>query len=131
MNMENRFFEKPILNSPYEYPSRHWELDTQGQPTQKIIEKRRRAEFITPIPKPKKRKTEIIQQDIFFVTNYHALKLRDRMELSKGGRSLLQGRSGEELKDTRNRRPDDSAEVINLVTLESNLKYSIIILATQ
>jgi hypothetical protein len=49
--MENLFFEKPILNSPYEYPSRHWELDAQGQPTQKIIEKRRRAEFITPIPK--------------------------------------------------------------------------------
>ena len=25
--MSNPFFEKPILNSPYEYPSRHWELD--------------------------------------------------------------------------------------------------------
>ena len=25
------------------------------------------------------------------ITNYHAFKLRDRMELSKGGRSLLQG----------------------------------------
>lgn len=54
--MDNRFFEQPILNSPYEYPSRHWELDATGQPTQQIIEKRRRAEFITPIPKPKKRK---------------------------------------------------------------------------
>jgi len=43
--MENIFFEKPILNSPYEYPLRHWELDDQGQPTQKIIEKRRRAEL--------------------------------------------------------------------------------------
>ncbi len=50
------FFERPILNSPYKYPGRHWELDDQGQPTQKVIEKRRRAEFITPIPKPKKRK---------------------------------------------------------------------------
>jgi type III restriction enzyme len=54
--MDNRFFEKPILNSPYEYPLRHWELDSDGQPTQKIIEKRRRVEFITPIPKPRKRK---------------------------------------------------------------------------
>jgi type III restriction enzyme len=26
------------------------------------------------------------------ITNYHAFRLRDRMELSKGGRSLLQGR---------------------------------------
>ncbi len=54
--MENRFFEKPILYSPYEYPVRHWELDNQGQPTQQIIERRRRAEFITPIPKPRKRR---------------------------------------------------------------------------
>ena len=43
--MENQFFEKPILNSPYEYPSRYWELDETGQPTQRIIESRRRAEF--------------------------------------------------------------------------------------
>jgi type III restriction enzyme len=42
--MDNRFFTKPILNSPYEHPSRHWELDAQGQPTQQIIETRRRAE---------------------------------------------------------------------------------------
>jgi len=50
------FFEEPILNSPYEYPSRHWELDESGQPTHRIIKRRRRAEFITPIPKPKKRR---------------------------------------------------------------------------
>jgi type III restriction enzyme len=61
--MENRFFEKPILNSPYEYPAQHWELDAEGQPTQQIINNRRRAEFITPIPKPKKRKGSINQQD--------------------------------------------------------------------
>ena len=52
----NAFFEHPILNSPYECPPRHWELDESGQPTQKIIEQRRGAKFITPIPKPKKRK---------------------------------------------------------------------------
>src|SRR3569623_3236608 len=44
--MQNRFFEKPILNSPYHYPARQWELDFSGQPTQKIIEASRRAEFI-------------------------------------------------------------------------------------
>ena len=54
--MTNPFFDHPILNSPYEYPERHWELDSTGQPTQSISEKRRRAEFITPIPKPKKQK---------------------------------------------------------------------------
>jgi type III restriction enzyme len=54
--MDDPFFTHPILNSPYEYPRRHWELDADGQPTRQIIESRRRAEFITPIPKPKKRK---------------------------------------------------------------------------
>ena len=54
--MSNPFFEHPILNSPYDGPQRHWELDEQGQPTQRILDARRRAEFITPIPKPKKRK---------------------------------------------------------------------------
>ena len=32
------------------------------------------------------------------ITNYHAFKLRERIELSKGGRQLLQGRTGEEPK---------------------------------
>jgi len=64
--MDNQFFEKPILNSPYEYPARHWELDDQGQPTQRIIDRRRRAEFITPIPKPRKRKDSLDQQQMVF-----------------------------------------------------------------
>ena len=45
--MENPFFDQPILNSPYEYPKRHWELDEDGQPTQRTIESRRGAEFIS------------------------------------------------------------------------------------
>ena len=64
--MTNPFFERPILNSPYERPKQHWELDESGQPTQKILEHRRRAEFITPIPKPKKRKRTAAQQEIVF-----------------------------------------------------------------
>ena len=64
--MSNPFFEHPILNSPYACPGRHWELDHDGQPTQKIIEERRRADFITPIPKPKKRKSSEEQQQFVF-----------------------------------------------------------------
>ncbi len=64
--MDNQFFEKPIINSPYEYPTRHWELDEQGQPTQRIIRNRRSAEFITPIPKPRKSKRATGQQQMVF-----------------------------------------------------------------
>ncbi len=35
--MNPKFFEQPILNSPYEAPSRHWELDDNGQPTHRIV----------------------------------------------------------------------------------------------
>jgi hypothetical protein len=58
----SEFFEKPILNSPYGYPSRHWELDREGQPTHRIIQQRRPAEFLTPIPQAKKRKA--VQQTL-------------------------------------------------------------------
>ena len=53
--MSDQFFKKPVLNSPYEYPSKHWELEN-GQPTQKVENSRRLVEFITPIPKPKRQK---------------------------------------------------------------------------
>ena len=64
--MSNPFFDHPILNSPYECPQRHWELDPDGQPTQRVVENRRRAEFITPIPKPKKRKKAVQQPEMVF-----------------------------------------------------------------
>lgn len=64
--MGNPFFDKPILNSPYEYPVKHWELDDQGQPTQRTIEARRQAKFITPIPKPRKRKVSASQRELIY-----------------------------------------------------------------
>jgi type III restriction enzyme len=64
--MDGDFFKQPILNSPYEYPSRHWELDEDGQPTQKISKHRRTAKFFTPIPKPRKRKVSALQQQMVF-----------------------------------------------------------------
>src|SRR4051812_29314502 len=51
------FFEIPILNSPYEEPSLHHVLDADGQPLNEPPRKgRRRSEFITPVPKPRKKK---------------------------------------------------------------------------
>jgi type III restriction enzyme len=61
--MENEFFSKSILDSCAD-PRRHWELDDKGHPAQQIIEHRPR-QFITPIPKPKKRKGSTEQQQLF------------------------------------------------------------------
>jgi type III restriction enzyme len=63
--MSNPFFDHPILNSPYARPARHWELDGSGQPTQRVVESRRRAEFITPIPKPRKRRQSAQEGFVF------------------------------------------------------------------
>ena len=59
-----RFFEQPILNSPYKYPSQHWELDEHGQPTNLSIPERRSVAFITPIPQPRKHRQT--QREIVF-----------------------------------------------------------------
>jgi type III restriction enzyme len=50
------FFDHPILNSPYAYPARHWELSEDGQPTGHILSYRRTAKYITPVPKPRTRR---------------------------------------------------------------------------
>ena len=63
--MENDFFASPILNSPYKCPARHWELDKQGQPTQRIKPERRPADFVTPIPQPRKGKGRGLHQSPF------------------------------------------------------------------
>ncbi len=52
-----RFYERPILNSPYECPDRHWQLDAFGQPTHKVLAYRRPASFVSPIPNPRQQKT--------------------------------------------------------------------------
>ena len=71
--MSDPFFDDPILNSPYERPIRHWELDSEGIPTRKIIEKRRDSQLITPIPKPNKRgnKDEDIIEQSILPMGYH------------------------------------------------------------
>ncbi len=57
--MTGTFYEKPILNSPYEEPALHHALDAEGQPTDNPpVAGRRRSELITPVPKPRKRRNK-------------------------------------------------------------------------
>src|SRR5205809_5500803 len=64
--MPDPFFEKPILNSPYLSPSHHWELDESGQPTRRIVDRRRAVSFVSPIPKPRKHKGAAEQASLVF-----------------------------------------------------------------
>ena len=57
--MAPSFFDQPILNSPYEPPTRHHALDADGQPLDlPPVNGRRRSELITPVPKPRKKQTK-------------------------------------------------------------------------
>ena len=56
--MSASFFQRPILNSPYKYPSRHWQLDESGKPTNKILSERRPASLISPVPASPKSKQQ-------------------------------------------------------------------------
>jgi type III restriction enzyme len=62
--MAGTFFERPIINSPYDYPNQHWELDEHGQPTNRLIETRRRSDLVTPVPQSKKRRQNRVQIDM-------------------------------------------------------------------
>ncbi len=57
--MSLTFFEHPTLNSPSVYPGRHWKLDDDGQPTNNLIESRRRSELVTPAPKDQTAQVEL------------------------------------------------------------------------
>src|SRR5665213_1474242 len=57
--MADSFFERPILNSPYQVPKLHHALDDEGQPLDvPPVEGRRRSELITPVPRPRKSKSK-------------------------------------------------------------------------
>ncbi len=59
------FFEQPIINSPYQLPTQHWEFDENGQPTGNLLNYRRKPKFISAIPKAKrdnKKKNTGVQQ---------------------------------------------------------------------
>ncbi|MCA9317446.1 MAG: DEAD/DEAH box helicase family protein, partial [Planctomycetes bacterium] len=60
--MAEDFYKQPILNSPYEYPSRHWVLDAKGQPTKEIASERREVKLATAaVPRPKRQKAAAAQ----------------------------------------------------------------------
>ena len=48
--METGFNSNPVLNSPYQEPQHHWQLDQKGMPTGMRLNGRRPSFHIVPIP---------------------------------------------------------------------------------
>lgn len=65
--MSQSFFDHPILNSPYDVPTRYHALDDDGQPVElPPILGRRPCDFITPVPKPKRKSGKASQTSMIF-----------------------------------------------------------------
>jgi type III restriction enzyme len=64
--LSKAFFEHPILNSPYEEPTRHHALDSNGQPTNLPPQNgRRKSELISPVPAARNRGRRAREADLF------------------------------------------------------------------
>lgn len=72
--MSSVVIENPILNSPFEEPTRHFKFDQDGI-TSEIVESRRISEYFIPIARPKK-KSQQLEFDL-------GLMSRDRAEPNK------------------------------------------------
>ena len=60
--MNQRFDINPILNSPYEKPEEHWQLDDSGKPTGVISKSRRASYHLVPIPASQRRRRQEAEQ---------------------------------------------------------------------
>ena len=89
--MANPFLDHPIFNSPY--PVKRWELDETGHPIQRVVKSWCDANFIAPIPKPKKRKaaaaiwlTEVTSHSLSVFENATSPLLRNAIRQNSVGR---------------------------------------------
>lgn len=63
-SMEADFHRNPILNSPYEYPARHWEMDEDNQPTSRVLKFRRPSSQRSPIASSAKKRAGAGQMEL-------------------------------------------------------------------
>ena len=69
--MVESFYEKPVLNSPYEEPKLHHRLDDAGQPVDgPPVSGRRRSELISPVPQPRLRSQQGAQEQVDLAFSY-------------------------------------------------------------
>ena len=72
--MKQVVIQNPILNSPYEQPTRHFKFSDEGI-TDEIVDARRISSYFVPIPRTKKRNPK----QLAFETEWTA----DRIEENK------------------------------------------------
>ncbi len=59
------FTDNPIINSPFETPAYHYELDDEGQPTGVKLSGRRQSIQVVPVPAARRRGPKQAELDLF------------------------------------------------------------------
>ncbi|WFE94452.1 MULTISPECIES: hypothetical protein [Micromonospora] len=86
--MGDRVIDNPIINSPYEAPSRYFDFDRDGI-TDRVLDGRRPSSFFIPVPRPRKRGgqmelTVFTQDDITQNRQVNEVGLRDGCRAASG-----------------------------------------------
>ena len=80
------FADSPIINSPFDKPKWHYELDSEGQPTGKKLPDRRKSVYLVPIPAARRRAAQqgqlALEEEV--TTNVLVNKIRQEVERWRG-----------------------------------------------
>jgi type III restriction enzyme len=76
--MPDRVIENPIINSPYQEPSRHFVFDEDGI-TNEVAEVRRRSAYFVPVPRARKQAARQLE----LVTEWTLDRIRENREINE------------------------------------------------
>jgi len=89
--MRQVIIENPVLNSPFEEPTRHFRFTDDGI-TDEIVNERRVSSYFIPIAPPKKRKGK--DQPTFFDTEWTQDRIRENTFINQIRDSVARWRKG-------------------------------------
>ncbi|MDI9586710.1 MAG: DEAD/DEAH box helicase family protein [Acidobacteriota bacterium] len=86
--MAQAVIENPVINSPFDEPSRHYRFTDEGI-TDEIIDGRRRSEYFMPIAQPRKRGKQMVLESEWtqdrIEPNVHVNRIRGRVAQWRAG----------------------------------------------
>jgi type III restriction enzyme len=87
--MPDIIIENPVLNSPFDEPTRHFKFEEDGI-TDRVVEKRRSSSYFVPVPPAKKKGTQRVFEAEWTAErieqNPHVNRMRERVDLWRRGR---------------------------------------------
>ena len=80
--------ENPVINSPFEEPTRHFKFSDDGI-TNEIVERRRRSSYFIPVPRPRKQGAQLELEELWTtdreVESQFINEVRERVALWRRG----------------------------------------------